>query len=103
MDFLDFRNVSFLSNSSIGRLCEELNNIVWQGVWYDTFQVKNRKFLWLVNDIFISMNSDKVLCGAFGLYPCYATGILNSVKEINFYVLCCEKINYADYIKKIYC
>jgi len=42
----------------------------------------------------------KVLCGSFGLYPNYVTGILNSVKEIHFYVLCSEKLNYADYIEK---
>jgi len=27
-------------------------------------------------------------------------GILNSVKEIHFYVLCSGKLNYADYIEK---
>jgi len=63
MDFLDFRAVSFLPNSSIGHLCEDLNNIVGQGVWYDTFHVKNTKWFWLVNDIVTTMNSDKVLCG----------------------------------------
>jgi len=67
MDFLDFPNLSFLPNFSIGRLCEDLNYIVGQGVWHDTFQVKNTKWLWLVNDIFTAMNSDKVLCGSFGL------------------------------------
>jgi len=46
------------------------------------------------------MNNDKVVCGSVGLYPSYATSILNSVEEIHFYVLCSEKLNYADYIKK---
>jgi len=46
------------------------------------------------------MNSDKVLCASFGLYPSYVAGILNSVKEIHFYVLCSENLNYADYIEK---
>jgi len=46
------------------------------------------------------MNSDKVLCGSFDLYPSYAADILNSVNEIHFYVLCSEKLNYADYIEK---
>jgi len=46
------------------------------------------------------MNSDKVLCGSFGLHPTYAAGILNSVKEIHFYVLCSEKLNYEDYTEK---
>jgi hypothetical protein len=27
-------------------------------------------------------------------------GILNSVKEIHFYVLCSEKLQYGDYIEK---
>ena len=99
MDFLDFRNVSFLPNSSIRHLCEDLNNIVGQGVWHDTFQVKNTKWLWLVNDIVTTMNSDKLMCGSFGLYPSYVAGLLNSVKEIHFYVLCSEKLNYADYIE----
>jgi len=40
------------------------------------------------------------LCGSFGLYPSYAVGILNSVKEIHVYVLCSGKLNYADYIEK---
>ena len=53
-----------------------------------------------MNVILTSMNSDKVLCVSFGLYPSYAAGVLNSVKEIHFYVLCCEKLNYADYIEK---
>jgi len=99
MDFLDFRNVSFLPNSSIGRLCEDLNKIVGQGVWHDTFEVKNIKWWWLVYDIVTTMNSDKLMCGSFGLYPSYVAGILNSVKEIHFYVLCSEKLNYADYIE----
>jgi hypothetical protein len=30
-------------------------------------------------------------CGCFGQYASYVAGILNSVKEINFYVLCNEK------------
>jgi len=100
MHFLNFRDVSFLLNSSIGRLYEDLNNIVGQGVWYDTFQVKITKLLWLVNDIVTTMNSDKVLCGSFGLYPSYVPGILNSVKEIHFYVLDSEKLNYANYVEK---
>jgi hypothetical protein len=100
MDFLDCANVSFLSNSSIGRLFEDLNNIVGQGIWYDTFQVQNTKWLWLVNDIVTTMNSDKVLCGCFGLYSSYVVGILKSVKEIHFYVLCSKKLHYDEYIEK---
>jgi len=100
MDFLNFRDVLFLPNSSIGRLCKGLNNIVGQGVWYDKFQVHNTSWLWVVNDIVSTMKSDKVLCGSFGLYPSYATGNLNSVNAIHFYVICSEKLSYADYILK---
>jgi len=53
-----------------------------------------------VNDIVTTMNSDIVLCGSFDQYPSYVAGILNCVKEIHFYVLCSEKLNYADYIEK---
>jgi len=69
-----------------------MNNIVAQVVWYDTFHVQKTNWLWLVNDIVTTTNSDKLLCGSLGLYPSYAAGILNSVKEIHFYVLCSEKI-----------
>jgi hypothetical protein len=46
------------------------------------------------------MNNDKLLSVAFGLYPSFGGGILDSVKEITFYVLCSEKLNYMDNIKK---
>ena len=36
----------------------------------------------------------------FGLYPSYAAGILNTVKDIHFYILCEENLNYAKYITK---
>jgi len=98
MDFLDFLNDSFLQNCSIGRLCEEMNNIVGQGDWYETFQVQNTKWLWFVNNIITTVNSDKVLCGSFVLYPSYSADILNSVEEIHFYVLCIEKFNHASYV-----
>ena len=93
MDFLDFANVSFLSSSNIGLLCEDLNNIVRKGNWYNIFQVQNTVWLWLVNDLVTTMNSYKVLYGCFGLYPSYVAGILNSVKEIHFYVLCSKKLH----------
>jgi len=51
------------------------------------------KVLWLVNNIVTTVYSDKVLCGSFGLYPSYAAGIRNCVKEIHFYVLCSENLN----------
>jgi hypothetical protein len=46
------------------------------------------------------MNSYNILCGFFELFPSYVVGVLDSVKDISFYVLCNEKPNYADYIKK---
>jgi len=79
-------------------LCEVLNTIVGEGIWYDTFQVQNTKWLRLVNYIVTTINSDNVLCASFGLYPSYVAGILNSVKEINFYVLCDKYKNCAKYI-----
>jgi len=60
---------------------------VRQGIWYRTFQVPNAKSLWLANGIFTTINSDNVRCATFGFYPRYVAGILNSVKEINFYVV----------------
>ena len=53
-----------------------------------------------MNDIVTTMNSDKVLYGSFGLYPSYVAGILNSVEEIHFNVLCSENLNYADKVEK---
>ena len=47
----------------------------------------------------VAMNSDQVLCGAFGLYPGYVAGILKHVEEINFYILCNDKLIYSDYIE----
>jgi hypothetical protein len=91
MDFLEFADVSFRPNADIGYLCEELNNILRESIWYDNFKIQNTKWLWLVNDV-EAINSNKVLCGSFGLYPSFVAGILNSVKEINFYVLCNKKL-----------
>ena len=101
MDFLDFTDVSFLPNSSIGQLCGNLNTIVEQGIWYDILQVKNKKHLWLLNDIVTIINSNNVLGASFRLYPSYVPAILNSVKEINFSVLCDKHINYEKYFDKI--
>jgi hypothetical protein len=46
------------------------------------------------------MNRDTVLCGCFGLYPCYVAGILTSVKSIEIYVVCSEKLHYSHYIQQ---
>lgn len=40
-----------------------------------------------------------VLCSSFGYYPSYVAGILNYVKQIHFYMLCSENLNYAYYIE----
>ena len=61
---------------------------------------EHRKCIWLVNDIVTTMSSDKVLCGSYGVYPSYAAGFLSSVKEIHFFVLSCETLNFADYFEK---
>jgi len=87
MDFLDLADFSFIPSSSIGQLSENLHTIVGQGICYDTFQVQNTKWLWLLNDIVTTINSDNALYGLYGLYPSYVAGILNSVKQINCYML----------------
>jgi hypothetical protein len=84
MDFLSLSDISFLPNSSIGELCEDLNIIIGPGIWYDTFRVKNTKWLWLVHDLVTTLNSDNMVCATFGLYSSYVAGIFNSVKEISF-------------------
>jgi hypothetical protein len=70
--------------------------------WYDTFQFQNTKWLWLVNDVVTTLNSDNVLCGTFGLYPSYVAGILNYVKEINYYVLSNKRVSYCNH-SQLYC
>jgi hypothetical protein len=92
MDFLHFGHVSFRPGTNIGKLCEDLNNTVGKAIWYDTFAIRNTKWLWFVNDIVAIKNTDNILCGCFGLYPSFVAGILDSVKDINFYVLCNKKI-----------
>jgi hypothetical protein len=57
-------------------------------------------WLSLVNSIVVAMNSDRVLCGVFRLYPSFVAGILKHVEEINFYVLCNYKLTYVEYIVK---
>jgi hypothetical protein len=70
-----------------------------ESIWYDIFKIQNTKWLWLVNDAVAAINSNKVLYGSFGLYPSFVAVILNSVKEINSYVVCNVKLKYADYIE----
>jgi hypothetical protein len=88
MEFLDFEKVSFHPDANVEHLCNNLNNTIGMGIWYDTFQVQNTKWLRLVNNIVAVLKSDNMHCGCFGQYASYVAGILNSVKEINFCVLC---------------
>jgi len=47
------------------------------------------------------MKNNNMLCGCFGLFPSYGAGILNSVKEINFYVLCSKRrLRCVSYLEK---
>jgi len=43
MDFLHFGSVSFQPDTNIGHLCEELNNMVGNAIWYDNFNFQNTK------------------------------------------------------------
>jgi len=100
MECQQFQNISFSTNSSIGQLRIDLNEIVGQGIYYNTFKIQNTKWLWFVNDIFSALNNVKLLCGSFGLYPCYVAGIPHSVKHIQFYALCTKRRNYTQYIER---
>jgi len=102
MGFQEFIDVSFLPYLSLGKLCEDLNTTVEQGIWYDTFQVQNTKWLWLVNGNVTTINNDNMLCGSLGLFPSYVAGILNSIKEISFYVLCNKRLGCASYLEKYF-
>jgi hypothetical protein len=57
--------VSFHPDASVGHLCNNLNNTIVIDIWYDTFQVQNTKWLWLVNNVAV-LNSDSMYCGCFG-------------------------------------
>jgi hypothetical protein len=46
------------------------------------------------------INSDNALCGIYGLYPSYVAGILNSVHQIDVYVLCNKHLKYTELIEK---
>jgi len=100
MEWLWFQNISLLPNSIIGQLCEDLNEIFGQGIYYDRFEIKNKKWLWFVSIMFTAMNNDKTLCGCCGMYPSFVSLILNSARRIHFFVLCNEKLNYENYIEK---
>ena len=47
------------------------------------------------------MNSNNTFCGYFGLFASYVAGVLNSVKQIDFYVLCNKRrLRCANYLEK---
>jgi hypothetical protein len=68
--------------------------------WLSSVNHWRRGGLQLISDIAEAKNSDTVMCGCFGLYPTYVAGFLNSVKSIDFYVVCTEKPNYGHYIQQ---
>jgi len=81
----------FLPNSSIGELCEDLNEIVGKGIYYDRFEIQNTKWQYGY-----SHKIDKTLCACFGIYPSLVAGILNSARRINYFELCNEELNYEN-------
>jgi hypothetical protein len=100
MDFISFNSVSIELDTNVGYVCERLGTEIGCGIWHDTFKIQNTKWLWLVNYLVAAMNNDKIRSCVFGLFPPYVAGILNSVSNINSYVLYSEKLNYLDYIKQ---
>jgi len=97
MDWLRFEGISVLPNSSIGQLCEDLNEIVGQGIYYNRFEIQNTKWLWFVSNMITAMNNDKTLCGCFVMYPRFVAGILNSARRIHLFLCSVMK----SYIMKI--
>jgi hypothetical protein len=75
MDFLHFQSVSLSPDSGIGCLCENFNNVIGRGIWYNTYEVQNTDILLFVNEIIETTNSDNMLCGSFGMYPSYIAGV----------------------------
>ena len=100
MNFLHFGTVSLQPHTKIGQLCKELNNIVGQDIYYDTFNIPSTNCLWFVNDILAFMKNIITLCCCFVLFPGYVAGILNLVRDINFYVVSNKILNYVNYIKQ---
>jgi hypothetical protein len=84
----------------MGLLFERLRDIIGIGSWFDTFTVKNTKWLSLVRKIITLINSDSVLFGFFDFYRSYVAGILRVVEEIHFYVLCNDTIICAVYLEQ---
>jgi hypothetical protein len=87
-----------LPNSGIGHFCDDL---ILLDKGFSTIHLKfGTQWLWLVTAIVEAMNRYKVLCVCFILYSTYVAGILNSMNVTDFYVVCSEKLNYADHTQK---
>ncbi len=100
MDFINFSTIPFGTGLDMDHVCTRLNELIGVGSWFDSFTVQNTMWLSLVKKILQSINSEGVRWGVIGLYPSYVAGILKHVVEINFYVLCNDKLTYSDCIEK---
>ena len=65
MEWLQFQNISFSQDSSIGQLCE----IDEQGIYYDTFEIQDTKWFWFVSNMITALKNEKTLIGCFAMYP----------------------------------
>jgi hypothetical protein len=92
IDLVDFSSISFDSGVNIKRLCKYLDQLVGVDIRYDTFTIRNTRWLWLVTDNMLAMNSDRVLTGVVRIYAGFVSGFLSQVEEINFYVLSNEQL-----------
>lgn len=92
MDLVDFCSTSFDSGVDIKHLCKYLNQLVGVDIKYDTFTIRNTRWLWLVTDNTLAVNSDRVRTGVVRMYAGFVSSFLNQVEEINFYVLSNEQL-----------
>ena len=81
MEWLIFERVSFLPDSSIGKLCKDLNKIAGRVIYYDIFEIQNTEWLWFISNTITTLNNDKIFCGCFGMYPSFVAGILNTANH----------------------
>jgi len=51
----------FPIDSGIGQLCEDLNEIVGQGIYYDTFEIQNTKWFWFISNMVTALNNKKIV------------------------------------------
>jgi len=55
MERLQFQNISFSQDSSIGKFCE----IDGQGIYYDTLGIQNTKWFWFVSNMVNALNNER--------------------------------------------